>query len=145
MRLENLNLVEFGNGKLGSISPTCLRAAFTTVAPKSIRIQSSCLYLFTLWDIRAQKLHVKCWWNWHLVLGLRQIWYFSSYLKNGTSFKGGQKWLENNHRWSKSLYELCCIPTQTQGTNFALILKEHSALHYSILCTLLKLMQYLIL
>jgi len=33
---------------LGSISPTYLRAAFTQVAPKSIRIQSSCQYLFTL-------------------------------------------------------------------------------------------------
>jgi len=32
----------------GSISPTFLRAAFTPVAPKSVRIQSSCQYLFTL-------------------------------------------------------------------------------------------------
>jgi len=35
-------------GDLGSISPTYLRKAFTGVALKSIRIQSSCLYLFTL-------------------------------------------------------------------------------------------------
>jgi len=33
---------------LGSISPTYLRTAFTPVAPKSVRIQSSCQYLFTL-------------------------------------------------------------------------------------------------
>ncbi len=33
---------------LGSISPTYLRTAFTTVAPKSVRIQSSCQCLFTL-------------------------------------------------------------------------------------------------
>jgi hypothetical protein len=31
-----------------SISPTYLRTAFTPVAPKSVRIQSSCQYLFTL-------------------------------------------------------------------------------------------------
>jgi len=35
-------------GKQGSISPTYLRTAFTPVAPKSVRIQSSCQYLFTL-------------------------------------------------------------------------------------------------
>ncbi len=35
-------------GNLGSISPTYLRAAFTPVAPKSVRIQSSCQCLFTL-------------------------------------------------------------------------------------------------
>jgi len=33
---------------LGSISQTYLHTAFMRVAPKSIRIQSSCLYLFTL-------------------------------------------------------------------------------------------------
>jgi len=33
---------------LGSISPTYLRTAFTPVAPKSVRIQSSYQYLFTL-------------------------------------------------------------------------------------------------
>jgi hypothetical protein len=33
---------------LGSVSPTYLRTAFTPVAPKSIRIKSSCHYLFTL-------------------------------------------------------------------------------------------------
>jgi hypothetical protein len=32
----------------GSISPTYLRTAFTPVAPKSVRIQSICQYLFTL-------------------------------------------------------------------------------------------------
>jgi len=32
----------------GSISPTYLRTAFMPVAPKSLRIQSSCQYLFTL-------------------------------------------------------------------------------------------------
>jgi hypothetical protein len=31
-----------------SISPTYLRTAFTLVAPKSVRIKSSCQYLFTL-------------------------------------------------------------------------------------------------
>ncbi len=35
-------------GILGSISPTYLRRAFTPVAPKSVRTQSSCQYLFTL-------------------------------------------------------------------------------------------------
>jgi len=33
---------------LGSISSTYLRAAFTPVAPQSVRTQSSCQYLFTL-------------------------------------------------------------------------------------------------
>jgi len=33
---------------LGSISPSYLRTAFTAVAPKSVRIQSSCQCLFTL-------------------------------------------------------------------------------------------------
>jgi len=33
---------------LGSISPTYFHTAFTPVAPKSVRIQSSCQYLFTL-------------------------------------------------------------------------------------------------
>jgi len=33
---------------LGSISPTYLRTAFTPVVPKSVRILSSCQYLFTL-------------------------------------------------------------------------------------------------
>jgi len=33
---------------LSSILPTYLNTAFTTVAPKSVRIQSSCQYLFTL-------------------------------------------------------------------------------------------------
>jgi len=36
------------NDNLGSISPTCLCTAFTPVAPKSVRFQSSCKYLFTL-------------------------------------------------------------------------------------------------
>jgi len=36
------------DGVLGSISPTYLRSAFTPVAPKSVRIQSSCQFLFTL-------------------------------------------------------------------------------------------------
>jgi len=35
-------------GHLGSISSTYLRKAFRHVAPKSVRIQSSCQYLFTL-------------------------------------------------------------------------------------------------
>jgi len=33
---------------LGLISPTSLRAAFTPKAPKIVRIQLSCQYLFTL-------------------------------------------------------------------------------------------------
>jgi len=33
---------------MGLISPTYLRTNFTPVAPKSIRIQSSCQYLLTL-------------------------------------------------------------------------------------------------
>ncbi len=40
----------------GSISPTYLRTAFWLVAPKSIRIQSNCLYLLRFWDLRVQKL-----------------------------------------------------------------------------------------
>jgi len=40
---------EWRKGDLGSVSPTYLRTAFTNVAHKSIRIQSSCQYLFTLW------------------------------------------------------------------------------------------------
>jgi len=31
-----------------SVSPTYLRTAFTPIAPKSVKIQSSCQYLFTL-------------------------------------------------------------------------------------------------
>ncbi len=34
--------------KVGSVSPTYLRTTFTPVAPKSIKIRSSCQYLFTL-------------------------------------------------------------------------------------------------
>jgi len=33
---------------MGSVSPTYLHTAFMPVAPKSVRIQSSCQYLFTL-------------------------------------------------------------------------------------------------
>jgi len=33
---------------MGSISPTYLRTAFAPVDPKSVRIQSSCQYHFTL-------------------------------------------------------------------------------------------------
>ncbi len=32
-----------------SISPTCLQTAFTCTDPKSVKIQSSCKYLFALW------------------------------------------------------------------------------------------------
>ncbi len=39
----------------GSISSTFLRAAFTHVAPLSVRTQSSCQYLFTLFGICACK------------------------------------------------------------------------------------------
>jgi len=41
--------------RLWLISPTYLRAAFTPVAPKSIRIQSSCQYLFTLLGFTGAK------------------------------------------------------------------------------------------
>ncbi len=40
---------------LDSISPTYLRTAFTPVSPKSVRIQSSCQYLFTLLGSTATK------------------------------------------------------------------------------------------
>jgi len=43
-----VSLFSFVSNLLGLISPTCLRAAFTPAAPKSVRIQSSCQYLFTL-------------------------------------------------------------------------------------------------
>jgi len=43
--IKKTNLIKL---HLGSISPTYLRTAFTPVAPKSVRIQSSCQYLFTL-------------------------------------------------------------------------------------------------
>jgi hypothetical protein len=33
---------------LGSISPTCVCAAFTGADPKNVKIQSSCQYLFAL-------------------------------------------------------------------------------------------------
>ena len=39
----------------GSISPTYLRTAFTPVAPKSVRVQSSCQYLFTLLESTGAK------------------------------------------------------------------------------------------
>ncbi len=53
---------------LESISPTYLRVAFTPVAPKSVRIQSSVSIFLRFWDLRIQKLLVECWWNWHLLL-----------------------------------------------------------------------------
>jgi len=40
---------------LGSISPTYLHTAFTPVAPKSVRIQLSCQYLFTLFGSTGAK------------------------------------------------------------------------------------------
>ncbi len=61
-----LGFLLLSSSNLGSISPTYLHTAFTPVAPKSVRNQSSCQYLFTLWDILAQKLLVERWWNWHL-------------------------------------------------------------------------------
>ncbi len=42
------DLVAFDEIDMCSISPTYLRTAFTPVAPKSVRIQSSCQYFFTL-------------------------------------------------------------------------------------------------
>ncbi len=44
---------------LWSISQTCLRAAFTPVAPKRVRIQSSCKYLFTLLGFTSVKAACK--------------------------------------------------------------------------------------
>jgi len=46
--MQNYNTV-------GSISPTYLRAAFMPVAPKSVRIQSNCQYLFMLFGIYGRK------------------------------------------------------------------------------------------
>ncbi len=43
------------NAEVGSISPTYLRAAFMPLAPKSVRVQSSHQYLFTLWG----SVHIK--------------------------------------------------------------------------------------
>ena len=47
-----------------SISSTYLRTAFTPVAPKSVRIQSSCHYLFTLLGSTSVKAVLERWWNW---------------------------------------------------------------------------------
>jgi hypothetical protein len=47
-RINFTNPLAQSPNDLGSISTTCLLAALTPVAPKSIRIQSSCQYLFTL-------------------------------------------------------------------------------------------------
>jgi len=46
----------------GSISPTYLRTALTRKAPKSVRIQSSCLYLFMLLGFTLAKVvpNLKC-------------------------------------------------------------------------------------
>ncbi len=45
-----------------------LRTAFTLIDPKSVK---RCWWLdwvlTLLGSLRAQKLYVKCWWNWHLV------------------------------------------------------------------------------
>jgi len=49
---------------LGSISPTCLHATFMQEDPKSTKRQSSLSVFLHFWDLRAQKLRVKCWWNW---------------------------------------------------------------------------------
>jgi len=46
--IKNETLEENQIIDLGTISPTYLRTAFTPVAPKSVRIQSSCQYLFML-------------------------------------------------------------------------------------------------
>ncbi len=46
--LNNLTKNENKNIDQGSISSTNLQAAFTPVAPKSVEIQPSCQYLFTL-------------------------------------------------------------------------------------------------
>ncbi len=51
---------EIGNcGILGSISSTYLHAAFTPIAPQSVRSQSSCRYLFTLLESTRVKALLK--------------------------------------------------------------------------------------
>ncbi len=45
--MNQFSLLQLIRGS-GSISPTYLRTAFTPIAPKSVKIQSSCQYLFTL-------------------------------------------------------------------------------------------------
>jgi hypothetical protein len=47
--------------KLGSISPTYLFTAFTPVAPKNVRIQTSCQYLFTLLGSTGAKAARRTW------------------------------------------------------------------------------------
>jgi len=49
----NLRLTNYQH--LGSVSPTYLRTAFTPVAPKCVRIQASCQYLFTLLGSTGKK------------------------------------------------------------------------------------------
>jgi len=51
-------------GEQGSISPTFLYAAFTSPDPKSTQRQSIHQCLLRFWDLHAQKLLIKCWWNW---------------------------------------------------------------------------------
>ncbi len=43
-----MKTLNFAIRVLGSVSPTCLSTAFTPVAPKSVKNQSSCQYLFML-------------------------------------------------------------------------------------------------
>jgi len=44
-----------------------LRSAFTLVDPKSIKRHWWLNYIFLrFWDLRAQKLYIERWWNWHL-------------------------------------------------------------------------------
>ena len=52
---------------LGSISSTCLQAAFTRAHPESAKICLTWLSFWRFWDLPAQKLCVKHWWNWNLM------------------------------------------------------------------------------
>ena len=53
---------------LGSISTTCLSAAFTLADPKSTKSCLSWLSFLRFWYLHALKLLLNCWWNWPLIL-----------------------------------------------------------------------------
>jgi len=55
------NSQDFSLQDLESISPTCSRAAFTSAYPKSIKDSQVNSVLLPFWDLRAEKLLIKCW------------------------------------------------------------------------------------
>ncbi len=67
-------------GRLGSISLTCLLEAFACADPESVKRLTTWPSFLRIWDLRAQKIRVKCRWHWPLMPGMTRAQFHQHFL-----------------------------------------------------------------